>query len=87
MNGKLALSLVEALGKVFLKSHIFSKVALNAMKRYLEKFKEDQEFVSGLEKVVKQGIKDMLAWDRQVKKNKGKPHNPVEQMEVARTEE
>lgn len=33
MTGKLALSLVEALAKVFLKSHIFSKVALNALKK------------------------------------------------------
>jgi len=32
MNGKLALSIVEALAKVFLKSHIFSKLALNAIK-------------------------------------------------------
>jgi len=32
MTGKLALSIVEALAKVFLKSHIFSKLALNAIK-------------------------------------------------------
>lgn len=53
----------------------------------MRKFKDDHEFASNLEKIIKQGIKDMLAWDRQVKKNKSKPQNNVEQMETQRTEE